>query len=206
MAAPITHIYFAQKYLLFNDRIEEPQEFYVGTSFPDIRYLGIIERETTHFKVSSFSSEVDKDDFKSGQRLHCWIDDVRNDYLAQTDVYELLPDSRWITQAVKFYEDQVCFEKVSNWKEIIQYFSNVMEKEIEFNLHKSDVKLWHDSLQRYFSEKPSITSRTNFVCDIGMSPDVAIEINGLVDLICDDKSVKKYTERLFDYLLLQIKT
>ena len=52
MAAPIAHI-FCALFLLNNNIIDVDniQEFIIGTSFPDIRYLGVIERDTTHVKM-----------------------------------------------------------------------------------------------------------------------------------------------------------
>jgi hypothetical protein len=50
MAAPITHIALAEKLYgqYFSDK--NKQDFFVGTSLADIRYLGTIERDKTHFK------------------------------------------------------------------------------------------------------------------------------------------------------------
>ena len=49
MAAPITHIVLTNK--IFNKYFsnKEKGDFFIGASFPDIRYLKVIKREKTHF-------------------------------------------------------------------------------------------------------------------------------------------------------------
>ena len=54
MAAPITHIVLASKvYDQFFSNFSK-KDFLIGTSFPDIRYLKVIDRNTTHFNGLSF--------------------------------------------------------------------------------------------------------------------------------------------------------
>lgn len=53
MAAPITHVALTEK--IFNNIFHnyDKKEFIIGTSFPDIRYLGTIDREKTRLSVNN---------------------------------------------------------------------------------------------------------------------------------------------------------
>lgn len=49
MATPITHIVLTEKVFekFFKDKTRK--DFFIGTSFPDIKYLKVIDRDKSHF-------------------------------------------------------------------------------------------------------------------------------------------------------------
>ena len=86
MAAPITHIALTEK--IFNNIFHnyDKKEFIIGTSFPDIRYLGTIDREKTHLSVNNLENINDKSSFISGMKFHALVDKVREDFLLSRNI------------------------------------------------------------------------------------------------------------------------
>lgn len=155
MAAPITHIVLADKifdkYFPKNDK----KQFYVGTSFPDIRYLGVIDRERTHFSHQTLKELVDSDLFIAGAKFHSLVDEVREKYMKDKGLYPLFPESKFLTQAVKIFEDRVLYSEIENWGEIIHFFDEIQAGELKYNLSEKDIERWHSLLRNYFSQPPN---------------------------------------------------
>lgn len=93
MAAPLAHIFLAAKMLtgplkgFFNEK-----EFIIGTSFPDIHYLKVIERSETHAAHISLKIIMqEKDSFKAGMLFHSFVDKQRKHYMTMHKLYEKLP-------------------------------------------------------------------------------------------------------------------
>lgn len=116
MANQITHIVLAEK---LSDRlfsIFDREAFLIGTVFPDIRYLKVIERDKTHFKGLSFQDILDeKNSFIAGMKYHSLVDEVREKYMIENGVYTFIPPSKYITQALKIFEDEVLYQNVLDW-------------------------------------------------------------------------------------------
>jgi len=77
MPNQITHIVltskvFDQTFVKFNK-----SEFYIGTIFPDIRYLGVIDRAKTHFADVTLDSVLGaKTSFLAGLLFHNLVDKI----------------------------------------------------------------------------------------------------------------------------------
>lgn len=70
MAAPITHIVLADKVWAQFLSSFNKNDFFIGTSFPDIRYLKVINREKTHFKNQSINDIKSDDSIIAGIKFH----------------------------------------------------------------------------------------------------------------------------------------
>ena len=156
MAAPITHIVLADKIYkkYFSNRNKE--KFFVGTSFPDIRYLGTVPRSKTHHTRVSFASiQQSTDSFNAGSLLHSFVDEAREKYMKENRYYLLFPRSKFTPTASKMYEDMVLYGKIKNWPEIVSYFDKIYKEELIDGIKKEDVEKWHQKLKDYFSYKPT---------------------------------------------------
>ncbi len=96
MAAPIAHIFLAVQMLLgplqglFNE-----QEFILGTSFPDIRYLKVVQRADTHFTHVTLQDVLqEKSSFKAGMIFHSFVDEQREAYVVKNHFYKKFPSFR----------------------------------------------------------------------------------------------------------------
>lgn len=156
MAAPIAHIFCALS--LLSDgaiEVENKSDFIIGTSFPDIRYLGVIRRGQTHVENVTWNQVKNAStSFEKGRLLHSLLDEVREKFIVKHNLYEFVPDSQFRTQVLKFYEDMLLYETIKNWSEIADSFDPILPEECAYDIKESDVKAWHDLLKQYISHKP----------------------------------------------------
>lgn len=200
MAAPITHIVLADK--VFNGHFPsfDRKIFFIGTSFPDIRYLGAIDRATTHFineKLSLDNLNQDND-FVAGAKFHVIVDAVRENYIIANKIYELLPESKYITQSLKLLEDDLLYEKFGIWEKIIRDFESIPFEQIKFELDKDHIENWYSLLREYFSSKPNPEIRTKFITRIGFKEEDAREMNNFIELARNNERVKRVIYGLYD--------
>ncbi len=196
MASQITHVVLAKKISdnLFNKF--DQTAFLIGTVFPDISYLKVIEREKTHFKNLSFKDVLEEgNSFVAGMKYHSLVDEVREKYMVEKDIYAFIPSSRFITQALKAYEDEILYSNVSDWSTVITCLNTVMSEEIELVEKVDKIEIWHSLMQEYFKESPSEASRKNFILENGYSDEIATEINELINQI---RQIPKVREIILD--------
>lgn len=177
MAAPITHIVLAEKIFdkFFNGKTKK--DFFVGSLFPDIRYLKVIERKKTHFDSLAVSDIQNDDSFLAGLKFHSILDSNREKYILASGIYSLCPESKYLTQSLKMLEDKLFYRHIKNWQEYINYFNKILHYETDLRVAKKDIKRWHLLLQQYFQKQPDQESITNFILGIGFTDKVADEIN-----------------------------
>ncbi|RJR26472.1 hypothetical protein C4561_04950 [candidate division WWE3 bacterium] len=197
MAAPITHIVLFEK--IYNSQFSDKDRlhFIVGTSFPDIRYLGKIDRSKTHFPDVSMQDIMGSDPFKAGLKFHSFVDRVRENFLLSRNIYEFCPKSKYITQSVKFLEDIVLYSKVNDWDSYKSMLDNVLEEELSFGLSEEHISHWHKILQTYFAVQPDLTTVDKFVSGIGFGKEVAEEIKEVTESLKGIKEVTDYIDALY---------
>ena len=204
MAAPITHIVFSEK--LFNKfkLTHDKKTFMVGTSFPDIRYLGVINRETTHLKVSSLEEILkDSNAFTAGLKFHNWLDLIREDYIKTNNIYDMVKsDSKYVTQALKLLEDQIFYRKISDWNEIQNYFNETQPEELSFGINETDIKKWHQALQNYYATEPNLKSLSKFANTINLPINADKEIYALLERWKSDQKLMTLVESMYDNLTI----
>jgi hypothetical protein len=181
MAAPITHIVLAKK--VFNKYFSDKNlhEFLVGTSFPDIRYLRVIDREKTHPLTTDIRDCMNASSFESGFHFHVLVDLIRENHMKQNNVYELLPESKYITQALKFYEDQVLYDKEHDWNNTITFFDSIILEEYAFGIPEQSLQKWHQLLKNYFSKQSEQARLEGFAKEIWLNGDALTEIITIVE-------------------------
>lgn len=190
MAAPITHIVLADKVYERYFPNKNKQEFFVGTSLPDIRYLRILERDETHHKNVSLKDIININSFDAGLVFHSLVDEVREKYMKSNKYYSLFPNLNLLTQASKVFEDRVLYDKVFNWAEIIGYFDRIYKKELDLGIKRNDVKKWHQLLKKYFIGKPVDKDTIAFTTGIGFPLEKAEEIVSVLQN-ADTKNAKE---------------
>ena len=77
MATPITHVVLAAKIFdnIFKDKIKK--DFFIGSLFPDIRYLKVIDRDKSHFENLKLKDLKNDDSFLAGVKFHSIVDIAR---------------------------------------------------------------------------------------------------------------------------------
>jgi len=196
MAAPITHIVFADKIFdkYFSDK--EKPDFFLGTSFPDIRYPAKIERSLTHLEFNNINDIQKDDSFIAGLKFHNFLDKIREEFIVSKKLYAMCPDSKTITMSVKFLEDEIFYSKLNNWKEFSSYFDNIISEETNFNINKDVLENWHTSISKYISNIPEDKTRHELVKNMGFPEDLAIQINNDIKIM---KSNSEITNIINDF-------
>lgn len=197
MAAPITHIVLTQKVFdkFFKDKIRK--DFFIGTSFPDIRYLKVIDRNKTHYNSLSIADLGNDESFSAGVKFHSILDHVREKFIVENNAYALCPESKYITQSLKILEDEIFYQHVKDWSMYMDYFNEILQVERDYGIAEKDLNKWHILLQQYFQEKPSNNSIRNFILNIGLSEEVADEIKQNIALMRTNKKIINIIENLY---------
>lgn len=156
MAATIAHIFCALSLLNSNAlHVDNIAEFIIGTCFPDIRYLGVVKRTETHAKNVTWNDVINAiTSFEKGRLLHSLLDEKREEFIEQSHLYDLIPDSLFRSQVLKFYEDIILYEKIHNWQEIAHYFDIILDEETNYGIAHRDLRRWHDLLKDYVLKQP----------------------------------------------------
>ena len=187
MATPIAHIVLTDKVFGKYFKDKNKKDFFIGTSFPDIRYLANIEKKTTHL---SYNKE--KNSFKAGMRFHSLIDEIWNKFVRSNDNFILYSKSRNSVNditSLKLLEDELLYGKINNWKQYIKFFDEVLSDELSFNIPEKKIKKWHKILQKYFLRKPNDSDRENLLKFLGFSKEIIDEMNHNVNLMKNDQII-----------------
>jgi hypothetical protein len=156
MPAPVTHIILALSILPLLPG-KNFKEFILGVSFPDIRYLGVIERSKTHDAAPSWQKVIDeKSSFKAGIEFHALVDKMHEKYMATHKVYAMLPMvCLGVSKYLKFFEDMLLYNQCTIWPQIASFFDTISDDAHFFITEDSTIELWQNSIMYYISEKPT---------------------------------------------------
>ena len=161
MAGPIAHIFCALALLKAGAlTVDDPKAFIVGTTYPDIRLLAMIDRTQTHYDSISWQDVLDaKTSFQKGVKLHSLVDQIRIAQL-ETPLKNKLPRLPLMRiELLKFFEDSILYPKIENWPQLIAYFDNVIhEEKNEHHLSDQTLAQWHFYIKTYCAHQPSALS------------------------------------------------
>src|SRR4030043_1902184 len=98
MAAPITHIVLTEKVFdkFFSDK--KRKDFYIGTVFSDIGYLGVVDRQSTHFPLQELKLEdvkKEQNSFTAGVEIYSLVDDIRERFIESKNFFLLFSESKY---------------------------------------------------------------------------------------------------------------
>lgn len=152
MPNPISHIVYADKILKnkLQDRKVDEREYFIGASFPDIRYFLKVQKEATHTNITEpeyFWDQIQKeyDSFELGILVHIYTDHLWVRHWA--DFLDKCPDFYYPSLLLA---DRLLFEDFGDMKkEIHKYFTqDILDKEIgKFNATSEIVKEWHQFIK-----------------------------------------------------------
>ena len=155
VAAPVGHIFCALALLNSPSmQIVDKDAFLVGTSFPDIRYLGGISRTTTHFKglEGKKLGSGGETSFEAGRRFHVLIDKKREIFMRKNDAYRFIDEGPLKTQMLKLVEDRILFERLSEKFKPAVIFHRSYEEEYAYGVSAQSIEKWHDILSNYLDQ------------------------------------------------------
>jgi len=197
MAAPITHIALTEKIFdkFFKDKIRK--DFFIGTSFPDIRYLKVVDRDKTHYDGLSIADLGNDESFSAGVKFHSILDHTREKFIVENDTYSLCPESKYITQSLKILEDEIFYQHVKDWTVYTEYLNEILQVEIDYGVAEKDLKKWHSLLQQYFQQQPDNNAVRNFTLGIGFTEEIADEINQNIAVMKANKKIINIIKKLY---------
>jgi len=197
MAAPITHIALTEKIFDKFFKNEVRKDFFIGTLFPDIRYLKVIDRNKTHYNDLSVADLGNDESFSAGVKFHSILDHVREKFIVENDTYSLCPKSKYITQSLKILEDEIFYQRVVNWSIYTNYLNEILQTERDYGVAEKDLKKWHSLLQQYFQSPPDEHAIMRFTRGVGFSEDAVQEINENIVIMRANKKIIEIIKNLY---------
>ncbi len=197
MAAPITHIVLSDK--IFDKYFSNfsKEEFFIGTSFSDIRYLGIIDRHKTHLSNVSFQEIKQKNSFWAGLLFHSFVDEKELEYMKLNKIYSLMPHLKHVGHSFKFFEDELLYDKLKDWNKVIAFMKRILPEELNFGIEENSVKKWHLMRQKYFSQKPNPEARRTLLLNTIISREEIDEIESIISMLKSRKEPREIIENFY---------
>lgn len=205
-AGPLTHAYLSE---LFFDHFpkyteEEKNQFRAGTLFPDIRYLGGILREETHFDSMTLNEILSEPSpFIAGVKFHSYVDSTREDYVSRSQIYEHVREIQMPHMAsfLKIVEDEILFPK-NSWDAWIEALQKIYPEELQWNIKKKSIRKWHLWMNASFAQSPS-ASIAFFVSAgepfLNIPHDELILWNLSLIPLANSEGLLQYTESLIEH-------
>jgi hypothetical protein len=197
MATPITHIALTEKVFdqFFKGKIRK--DFFIGTLFPDIRYLKVIDRDETHYNHLSISDLGNDESFSAGVKFHSILDHVRENFIVVNNTYSLCPESKYIKQSLKMLEDEMFYQHVKDWTVYADYLNEILQVERDYGIVAKDLKKWHSLLQEYLQQQPDNDAVRRFALGVGFTEEVVDEINYNKAVMKTNKKINDIIENFY---------
>lgn len=157
-AGPVTHAYLAKRFLYHFPKYNEQQqtEFMIGTLFPDIRYLGHIERSETHYDQMPLHKVLrESSAFQAGVKFHSYVDLVRDQFIRTT--YKPLHNQELSKSEFRLYlkliEDQILYN-FYNWQDCCDGLEIIYPEETAYKIDEATILKWHSLMKVSFTYPP----------------------------------------------------
>jgi len=206
MATPLTHIILSESiyYDVFSP--ERQWDFMVGTLLPDIRYLDkSIPRDKYH-RENMFLSTVKSAStpFQQWLYFHSLLDQVRDSFYIQRGIYVPWVNEDFII-ALKLLEDEVLYNKISDWETIIAYMQS-FDYAVLPDIQSDILRTWYGLIINLMSRKPDDESRKAFMIGLWMPIGYIEKINWIVADLKKEPTSYTLIEELYSSFPMLIKT
>lgn len=205
MALEATHVKFAlavkEDYNVLNE-----QQYILGTSYPDSRYLTGIAREFTH-NGDILRKEFPKNDFEKGWQVHCLCDLVQ--YHALKKFVTILQrygkdwtEEKWVDYvAIKMIEDMLDWQSFD-----IMNYLNYLINEINPNNEEIErIVLFNKYLRNLYSGEMAIDNYYKALIEIGVQKDRAIKSAERAKELIKNEEIVNQLQDVFPYMVKNYK-
>ncbi len=201
MATPIAHLWTARMYTDGHPHMDVAP-FFIGAVFPDIRYLGTIDRSVTHAASADESKRfATEPPFASGVLFHQLLDMYEHPF-AYTLATDLKLDQHpHIYSSIKLFEDEVLFSRLTNWDQLESIFQSPRPEEIAFGVSPEIIQRWHQHLRAYCTQPPSPSTRTPLYRAIGVPLEDDQIIEQLITSLRSTPKVRESITSFYDHFL-----
>jgi hypothetical protein len=157
MPAPLTHIAAAVQYLNQQGDIGpgDKTKFISGTTWPDIRNLGVIDRAITHspadIKLGDIADILRESPWEAGRQHHLWLDKCWSKFFGA----EFLGPEN---SGIKFVNDRLLWRTIAlvEWQSIGQAQRSLPIEEMAWHIPLSATVEWHAIITYMCSYEPTI--------------------------------------------------
>lgn len=188
MPSPVSHLFYAQ-HVLPPDEPADLAAYHRGAVFPDIRYLGVIERARSHRTgVTVYEIKRETDPWQRGNLVHNWTDEVWSGYWSQLgfDTDESSHRAHWM--AVKLVEDELLFADIFDKPGIAASLAHADDGAISFGVKGRDVEHWGRIVGSMVTQAPGPDCRSKLYHEL----DLGFELGHLIET--QAKVIKADTE------------
>jgi hypothetical protein len=203
-AGPMTHLYLGEEYCLIRHYDEkETGEFFVGTLFPDIRYITHFPRKKTHFPVKNLLEVWECPfPFLAGMKFHNWVDEMREVFVVQSGIYEkVIPHAEGKEATLlKFIEEEILDYDGRKWGAL---FNPALKEEREFTTDTM-INRWHWMIWCAMQTRPSWFLWAISYVDtqiFGISNQTLYQWSTLLPKFASDPEFQGYVNHLLTHLL-----
>lgn len=204
-AAPGTHVYFAQLWRQHNTfGPDQEHAFIAGNLFPDIRYLGTIDRDSTHEKhLTAAMVRKTPNSFKAGMRLHAYVDEQRAYFVKKSKIESYLKNISKDTRVLflKLLEDEILWDRIDTSEALIA-METIFQEEHDSNAGEAALVEWHKRMNCSLSQCPSEFLKSLANADLGfLKADLKTvkEWSKLLPRLAKDPIFIEYTEKMVKY-------
>lgn len=177
MPSLLSHLAYAQR-LADKYPVEDMAAYLRGTIFPDIRYLGVIDRANSH-RTGVILEEVmaEQNSWKRGFLLHCWLDSIWTGYWLQFGIGTDNPSHKTLWMAMKLVEDERLYTSIFDKSGIAVTLTGLDDEALAFGVKSSDIGHWGKLVGCLLAAPPTSATRALFYRELSISHDLA----GLVE-------------------------
>lgn len=200
MASQISHVVYGKKIFGRVSKLKkglEWRKFLLGTTFPDIRRLAGLDRRLLHWDTKDFESIATHTSFDAGIYAHSWVDTQRSAFLKRSGVFDYVSSDPITNSALKLVEDQIVYEKITNWQEIISMYDGVLLEEAEL-VSTDIVERWHKGLKDYFKRKPDSGIIAEMIDYYTVHPSIKERVLKEIRIIRQKREVIEILGRVYD--------
>lgn len=187
MPSPISHLAYAQDFAAI-DTPSDLAAYWRGTVFPDIRYLGVIERAKSHRRgVTFYEVRAETASWRRGYLLHNSIDDAWNAYWIQFQLDTDEPAHRAKWMAVKLLEDELVFADIFDKAGVAALLGVADAGALALGVKSRDIERWGAIVGEMLREVPSVQSRARFAGHLDFGAELARIIEEQITLMRADE-------------------
>lgn len=199
MAGEATHVILAEKALDTVSGAFPKPAFVMGTLFPDIRYLGTVERDATHIREIVWADIlVEADPFLAGAKFHSLVDKVRNEFMNARGMYDQCPPFLYDQQSLKLLEDELFYPLFPDWPRVVSYLRTTTAGPEHYGVSGESTVQWYALMGDYLSNPPSDASRSRMLEPLGFTKEAVILINAYVDELKKQKAATDIMRGFFE--------
>lgn len=94
-------------------------------------------------------------------------------------------------------EDEIFYQYIKDWPVYVEYLNDILQAERDYGIAEKELKKWHLLLQQYFQQKPDNCAVTNYTIEIGLTEEVAYEINKNISIMRDNQKIIDIVNNLY---------